>query len=256
MIDIVKAKETFKKYIKNYNPDDPQIKLKISHMLRVADVSKNLAKSLELSEEDVKLAELIGLLHDIGRFEQIRIYHTFLDKKSINHGEFGAKILFEDGLIREFIEEDKYDEIIRNAILNHNRGKIEEGLSKQEVLHAKIIRDADKTDILYILTFDKTKTCYGIEDFTNQKFTDEICREFFEEKAIHYSNMKNEADILIAHFAYIFDFNFEYGLKVVKENEYLEKMYKRYEFKDKETMEKYEKIYKEANNYILSRIKN
>ena len=255
MIEIIKAKKAFNEYIKTYNPEDPQIKLKITHMLRVAEVSKRIAKGLGLSEEDVKLAELIGLLHDIGRFEQIRIYHTFLDKKSINHGELGAKILFEDGIIKEFIEDDKYNEIIKKAILNHNRAKIEEGLSERELLHAKIIRDADKTDILYILTFDKTKTCYGIEDFTNQKFTNEICREFFEEKAINYSNIENEADILIAHFAYIFDFNFEYGLSIVKENEYLEKIYKRYDFKDKETMKKYNDIYKEANNYILSRIK-
>lgn len=256
MIDIKRAKNAFKNYIKNYNPEDPQIKLKIAHMLRVAEVSKSLAKSLDLKEEDVELAELIGLLHDIGRFEQIRIYHTFLDKKSINHGEFGAKILFEEGLIREFIEDNKYDEIIKKAIINHNRARIEEGLNERELIHAKIIRDADKTDILYILTFDKTKTCYGIEDFTDQKFTDEIYREFFEEKTINYANMKNEADILIAHFAYIFDFNYEYGLSVVKQNEYLEKMYKRYEFKDKETTEKYKNIYEEANKYIISRIKN
>ena len=256
MIDIKKAKKAFKEYIKNYNPEDPQIKLKIAHMERVAEVSKGLAKSLGLEEEDVKLAELIGLLHDIGRFEQIRIYHTFLDKKSINHGEFGAKVLFEEGLIREFIESDEYDEIIEKAIVNHNRAKIEDGLSEREFTHAKIIRDADKTDILYILTFDKTKTCYGIEDFTNQNFTDEIYREFFEEKTINYSNMKNEADILIAHFAYIFDFNYDYGLSFVKQNKYLEKMYNRYEFKDKETMKKYTKIYEEANNYIINRIKN
>ena len=66
--------------------------------------------------EDENLAKLIALLHDIGRFEQIRLYHTFSDKDSINHAEFGAKLLFEDGLIRKFVETDKYDKIIKNAI--------------------------------------------------------------------------------------------------------------------------------------------
>ena len=37
----------------------------------------------KLYEEDIILAEAIGLLHDIGRFEQIRTYHTFIDKDSV-----------------------------------------------------------------------------------------------------------------------------------------------------------------------------
>lgn len=71
---------------------------------------------MKLSQEDIELAELIGLLHDIGRFEQVRLYHTFVDKDSINHGEYGAKILFEDGLIRKFINDDRFDKIINQEI--------------------------------------------------------------------------------------------------------------------------------------------
>ncbi|MBQ3415924.1 MAG: HD domain-containing protein [Clostridia bacterium] len=256
MIDIVKAKQAFSEYVRNYNPEDLQIKLKISHIERVSKIARDLAKNLQLDEEDIKLAELIGLLHDIGRFEQIRLYHTFVDRKSINHGEFGVKLLFEDNLIRNFIEDSQYDNIIKNAILNHNRAKIEDGLNEREMLHAKIVRDSDKTDILYILTFDKTKTCYGVEDFTDQKFTNEVFRGFMEDKTINYANIENEADILIAHFAYIFDFNFEYGLNIVKNKEYLEKIYNRYEFKNKETADMYKNIYEEAKKYIEDKLKN
>ena len=126
MIDIVRAKKAFKEYVKKYNPDDSKVKLKIAHIERTAEVAKKLATELMLEKEDIELAELIGLLHDIGRFEQIRIYHTFVDKISIDHGKLGAKILFEDGLIRKFIETDKYDEIIRKAIINHNKFKIQD----------------------------------------------------------------------------------------------------------------------------------
>ena len=112
-IDIQKAKNIFKQYISNYNPEDEKIKLKITHIERVAEISKDIAESLNLSKEDIKLAELIGLLHDIGRFEQAKRYNTFVDKDSINHGEYGVKILFEDGLIREFITTDKYDRILK-----------------------------------------------------------------------------------------------------------------------------------------------
>lgn len=255
MIDIIRAKQAFKEYVKNYNPEDPQIELKISHIERVADVAKKTAQYLNLSKEDVQLAELIGLLHDIGRFEQIRQYHTFIDKNSINHGEFGVKILFEEGLIRKFVQDNQYDNIIKKAILNHNRIKIEDGLNERELLHSKIIRDSDKTDIMYFIVYDKTKTIYGIDDFSNQKFTNEIYKEFMLDNLVNYENMKNAADILVAHFAYIFDFNYEYGLSVIKENKYIDKLYKRYSFNDEETMDKYNKIYEEANLYIDKRLK-
>ena len=67
-IDITKAKKVFKEYAKNYDPNDKKIKLKIAHIERVSQVAKQLAEKLNLDEEDIKLAELIGLLHDkIGR---------------------------------------------------------------------------------------------------------------------------------------------------------------------------------------------
>ena len=185
-IDITKAKKAFKEYVKNYDPEDKKIMLKIKHIERVANLSKKMAEELNLSEEDTQLAELIGLLHDIGRFEQIRLYHTFVDRKSVNHGELGAKILFEDGLIRNFIETNEFDEIIKKAIINHNRGRIEEGLTERELLHAKLVRDSDKTDIFYILITGEEKTIWETDNMNNETITEEIFREFIEDKNILY----------------------------------------------------------------------
>lgn len=43
-----------------------------------------IAESLGLLDEEVKLAQLLGLFHDLGRFEQVRIADTFSDKDSRN----------------------------------------------------------------------------------------------------------------------------------------------------------------------------
>lgn len=96
MINKEKALKTFEKYVEKYNPEDEKIKLKKEHIQRVAKVAEEIAKSENLTDEDIDLAWLIGLLHDIGRFEQIRRYHTFNDGKSINHAEMGVKILFDE----------------------------------------------------------------------------------------------------------------------------------------------------------------
>lgn len=95
---------TFAEYVRNYDPSDEKIKLKIDHTYRVAGLCQRIAESLGLSEPDVDIAWLLGMLHDIGRFEQIRRFGTFNDAQSVDHAEFGADLLFKEGLIRKFVE--------------------------------------------------------------------------------------------------------------------------------------------------------
>ncbi len=252
MIDITKAKKEFKKYAENYDINNPKIKLKVAHMERTSNIARKMAESLELPKEDIKLAELIGLLHDIGRLEQAKKYGTFVDKLSEDHGKLGANILFKDGLIRRFIEDEKYDRIIELAIVNHNKDKndLPKDLNKQEDLHIKLIRDSDKTDILYILTFDDEKAIWETDKLIEEKFSDEVYREFVKEHKIIYKNRKTNADTLICQFAYVFDFNFDYGLKYVYENKYYDKLYNRFDFKDEKTKKRFENIYNITNNYL------
>ena len=66
-IDMEKAKEEFIKYTGKFNLQDENIDRKQQHSLRVMKISNQLAKELELNEEQIQLATLIGLLHDIGR---------------------------------------------------------------------------------------------------------------------------------------------------------------------------------------------
>ena len=228
MIDINKIKYEFKKYVSNYDPKSERIKLKISHIVRVANNCKLLAQNLNLTEEEISLAEAIGYFHDIGRFEQVRIANTFSDRDSkINHGEYGAKILFEDGLIRNFIEDNKYDEIVKTAIINHNRPKIESNISEKEMLFSKIIRDADKLDILYVLTFEDFPAIFWYDDFDCEKISDSILEEFKNHSGITYNNIKNNADQILIFYAYIYDLNFKYTLDALKENKHLDMFTKR-----------------------------
>lgn len=254
MIEIRKAKQALKKYISNYDSSNDRIRVKIGHIERVAGMAKEIAKSLKLEEEDIKLAELIGLLHDIGRFEQVRRYDTFIDQKSVNHGELGVEILFEQGLIREFIEDTQYDEIIKKSILNHNRNQDAiQTANERELLHSKIIRDADKVDIIYMLSFENKETAWGSSNIDKEKISEEIYREFKEEKAICYDQRKTAVDALVSHFAYVFDFNYEYALQIVKEKKYFKKIYERFDFEEKETQEKIDEIYKMVEEFLEKR---
>lgn len=254
MIDREKALKAFYEYVSKYNPEDEKIMVKIEHIQRVAKNANDIAENLKLSKEDIDLAWLIGVLHDIGRFEQVRLYHTFNDGKSVNHAEIGSKILFEDGLIREFIEDKQYDEIIKIAILNHNRPAIETGLTERQLLHSKIIRDADKVDIYYSLTIYSKEAVWESKDLSNDIISDEIYREFKEDKRMNYKNRKSAADGLVCHFAYVYDFNYKYSLQIIYANNYIEKIYKRHKFNDAKTMERYNEIFNIAMKYVKKEI--
>ena len=145
-----KAAETFLAYASRYDLDDPKIKLKADHTLRVASHCERLGKSLGMSPEDTELSFMTGILHDIGRFEQVRIYHTFRDALSVNHAELSADLLFRDGLIAEYPAQEMDYPLTEKAIRLHNAYRLPESLTKRERLFCQLLRDADKIDILRV----------------------------------------------------------------------------------------------------------
>lgn len=254
MINIEKAYIEFDKYISQFNPNEGRIKLKIDHIKRVAKISKELAQNLHLNDEQIKLAELIGLFHDIGRFKQAEIYNTFNDRISINHAELSAKVLFDDNLIDNFNVDEKYKKIIKLAILNHNKGKIDEGLSDDELLFAKIIRDADKLDIYYTICEYDFESIFWYPDFNCTKISDSIMNDFINNHFINYGNIKTNSDQIPIFYAYIFDFNFEFSIKFLKENKYLEKFTDRvYDYFTSETIRKQVKQILDISNDFLDK---
>ncbi len=90
-------------------------------------------------------------------------------------------------MIRDFIQDNQYDDIIKVAILNHNKYKLEtKGLTEKQILHSKIIRDADKTDSFRV----KTKANpYALSNITQKEIetsliTEEIYQDFMSAHTI------------------------------------------------------------------------
>lgn len=88
-----KALDEFTRYTNSYLIYGDMIKLKIDHTLRVVDNAVELAKNLSLPEDKIEIVRTIGLLHDIGRFEQWKNYQTFYDVDSVDHGNYGYEVL-------------------------------------------------------------------------------------------------------------------------------------------------------------------
>lgn len=252
MVDMQKIKLEFNKYVSNFDKNDGKIKLKIEHILRVTELSKKIAISLDLDEENIELAEIIGLFHDIGRFEQIKRYNTYNDKESENHAELGIKVLFEQNLIENFNIDKKYYSIIETAILNHNKDAIENNLTDIETLHSKIIRDADKLDILYNICNYDFKDVFWYNDYNCQKINELLIKDLENRKHVNYNIVKNNADLIPTFFAFIYDLNFKFSIKYLKEKNYLQTFAEKVNenFESNKLKEQMQKIMIWYNNFL------
>lgn len=252
-MDFQKAEKAFKEYLKNYNIDDGSIALKIRHTYEVVRKSEYIAIGLELDKENIELAKIIALLHDIGRFEQIKEFNEFNDKK-IEHAEFGVKVLFKDNLIRKFVEERKYDDIINKAIYNHNKFEIEENLNDIELLQCKIIRDADKLDNFRVKQEDKFEDMfpkiYNSETINYENISAKVYEDFMQHKCIKLEDRKTIIDYWVCVIGFIFDLNFDISLKYVQEKNYIDILIERIKYENNDTKQKMEDIRICAKKYI------
>lgn len=198
----------FNEYTEKYDKSIMQINLKYHHSFAVMDLMGELAFRLDLDKEKIELAKVIGLLHDIGRFEQFTKYKTFDDSIS-NHSTESVNYLFKEHHIRDFIDDDKYDSIIEKAILYHNDYKIPSNLTDDELLFTKMIRDMDKVDIYKQAAVHYNKT------FKADEVTEEVLKEFKEEKTINYKIVKTESDSIIKTLAYIYDINYDESFDIL-----------------------------------------
>ena len=85
--------KTFLTFASGFDLADPKIELKLRHTFHVVDACFYLARALKLSDEETYIAYLIGLLHDVGRFEQLTRFHSF-DDSLIPHAKLHNFIFY------------------------------------------------------------------------------------------------------------------------------------------------------------------
>lgn len=241
----------FAEYVRNYDPSDEKIKLKIDHTYRVAGLCQRIAESLGLSEPDVDIAWLLGMLHDIGRFEQIRRFGTFNDAQSVDHAEFGADLLFKEGLIRKFAEgyyeecelaepENQEDEqIIKNnehhnkdtgllemAIRQHNKYRVKEDLTERQRMFCDILRDADKVDIFKVNADIPMEIIYDVttEELKNGIITKEVLESFYKKETVLKSVRRSAVDHIVGHISLLFELVYKESYRQAKEQGYVYKL--------------------------------
>jgi putative nucleotidyltransferase with HDIG domain len=223
-------KNWFAGYVQKFksgNPEwQPNIILKEKHTILVCKEILGIGRKIGLSNEDLRLAEVVALFHDIGRFEQFARYQTFVDRNSVNHAMLGVKILKETGVLNR-LDKSLRDLILR-VILYHNRFALPQKGSEKCLLFAKLLRDADKLDIWRVLTDyyrqenGRRNAAIELDLPDTPGISSDVYKDLMDRRVVNFAHLKNLNDFKLLQIGWIYDINFMQTLQDVQERGYLE----------------------------------
>ena len=206
-----------------------QVEMKKQHCIRVSELAGKIAASLHLEKEDVALARISGLLHDLGRFPQLLKYNTYDDAISGDHAAMGVDEV-ERGNIFQGTDPD-VARIIKIAIYQHNKPELPETLSDRERLFCQIVRDADKLDILETLTSHYANPYGEANHVTSwdlprgRGVSEEVALAVKSGKTVNREFLKTQDDIKVMQLSWVYDLNFKASFRILTQGRYVDKIY-------------------------------
>ncbi|GFK92597.1 hypothetical protein NNJEOMEG_00422 [Fundidesulfovibrio magnetotacticus] len=206
----------FEEYVAGFltgNPeDDHHLQLKREHSLKVLDEARAITPTLGLDAAAERAAHLAALLHDAGRFPQYRAYKTFRDSQSVDHGLLGARTLRVEGV--PDVRDARVRALVRGAVALHNRRALPPFASPELALLARIVRDADKLDIVRIM-LDHLRPGGQRSDVVvlhleedPERFSPAIVEQIMAGRIGDYSAMRTCNDFVLLLLSWVHDLNF------------------------------------------------
>ena len=140
----------FNAYVDTFRIDGelpPMMELKRIHTGKVLENARAIVAGEGFDPRTAALCEAAALLHDTGRFEQLRKYGTFRDADSVDHAVFSRDTVEAQGWIKGWDGE----KTILDAVRFHNAREIPSELEETGRKVCEVVRDADKLDIFRVL---------------------------------------------------------------------------------------------------------
>ena len=181
----------------------------------MAEACDAVAREQGWSSEDIDLAWLCGLLHDMGRFEQLRRWDTFKDAESMSHAALGIEVLFGENpadapavtSIRDFIDDPAEDELIRASIAYHSDFRLPAQLDVRTRSFCDIVRDGDKIDIMRTIADSTVDTILKVDEdaFLASRFSAPTLAAFDEHRCVARDERDEPADYLVGLICFMFE---------------------------------------------------
>lgn len=214
--------DAFNSYVARYDASDERITLKVEHTYEVAELCDEIARGEGLPPADVDLAWLCGLVHDIGRFEQLRQWGTFSDADSCSHAALGIQVLKDE--MASFTNDPEWVHIIERAVALHSDFRLPSGLSARERLFCTITRDADKVDILRVFNQSSCEAVLGIDpsEFSRGEISDVAFEAFGERRCLARDERPGSLDGLVGAVCLAFELELPASRKALGDRGYLQ----------------------------------
>ena len=255
-IDRKRARDAFAAYVKPYDIKNPRIALKVKHTYKVAAIGERIARAEGLDPDEVDLAWLCCLLHDIGRFEQLRRWNTFRDGRSVSHAALGVDTLFGtagtaaalarpvapelpdqlpaphpadpqalgSGRIDSFVDDRSNDELIRTAIAFHSDLEVPDGLDARTCFFCDLVRDADKIDIFRASGYENSpETVMGVSraSFLDSEISPDAEDAFFEHRCLTRDERHTPLDTQVGTVAMVYELVFSESYRIAREQGFI-----------------------------------
>ncbi len=152
----------------------------------------------------------------------------------MDHADFGAYLLFDEGLITKFTKDTSVYPIIGECVAGHNKYSLKKLDDERTLTQLKLIRDADKIDI-----FNIWANLDELDISSSGEISMEVREEFFDDEQIHNEYKKTDADKVVGTLSYLYDINFIPSYKYISDNNMIWNLYERLDDKDKNKFVEY-----------------
>ena len=231
---LVKIRQWFSAYCADFCRRDVSgryhFELKRRHSIRVCAQMRVLADGLGLSAAGIETAQVIGLLHDIGRFEQYQQYRTFNDRRSEDHAVSGAALIQRQAVLAEY--DSALQRTMVSAITHHNKAALPAALQDAERFWCRLIRDGDKLDIYRVALSQQRAlaggdTCIDLyRDLPDDaKVTDRVYECIMTGAMADFRDLVYLNDLKLLQMGWVFDLNFRPSFERVRRRRYLQGIY-------------------------------
>ena len=193
----------YDEYVDTFREADGQLpvmmRLKRVHTGFVVKNAEAIADGEGFTAEEREVSLAAALLHDTGRYEQLKRYNTFRDSDSVDHAVFSHDIVVEKGWLGGV----EHRQAILDAVLFHNRRELPEGLDPLTLAAAQTVRDADKLDIFRVLEDQVAKTdwrhdCKAFWNLpTTARPNPDVLAAIRERRPVAYQDIKSLADFVL-----------------------------------------------------------
>lgn len=211
-------------------PDPPHhaYRLKIDHTRRVWENVIDLCKKVNVKTGVSLRAQAAALLHDLGRFPQYRDFQTFSDAVSVNHAALGCREIKAHGVLERFDPGDRNTVLL--AVEYHNRYHIPCETDPDAHLVTRLLRDADKLDILKVMTEKyeadgENPSFITLNLSADDRVSDELLRQVKSKQLLDSRSVRCLNDLKLLQISWVFDINFAPALAMAHERRYFDTIF-------------------------------